>query len=82
LIYAVATIITETLNQPSKHAKNRSENIWKIRIQRQISNWRKEISVFAETGTGSDNRNLNSNERKIFQKYTDKCQKSNTADRH
>ena len=82
LIYAVATIITETMNQTSKRCKNRrNENFLKIRMQRQISNWRKEISIFAETGTGSDNGNLNNNERKIFQKYTDKSQESNTADK-
>lgn len=50
-------------------------------MQRQISNWRKEIPIYAETVTGSDNRNLNSNEMKIFQTYTDKCQKSNSAER-
>jgi hypothetical protein len=56
LIYAAATIIIETMNQPSKRGRNRSnENVWKIRMQRQISNWRKYISILAETGTGSDN---------------------------
>lgn len=64
-----------------KMQKRRNENFWKIRMQRQISNWRKEISIFAETRMGSDNGNLNSNERKIFRRYTDKCQESNTAHR-
>jgi hypothetical protein len=41
----------------------------KIRTQRQISKWRKEISILAETGTGSDNSKLNRKKRKIFQKY-------------
>jgi hypothetical protein len=73
LIYAVTTIITEAMNKPSKRCKNRRNgNFQKIRMQKQISNWRKERSLFAETGTGSDNGNLNSNERKIFKKYTDK----------
>jgi hypothetical protein len=64
LIYAAVTIITETVNEPSKGGKN--IKTWKIRMQRQISNWRKEISILAETGTGSDNSN---GKRKIFQKY-------------
>ena len=37
-------------------------------MQKQISNWRKELSK-AETGTGSDNGKLNRKKRKIFQKY-------------
>jgi len=36
-------------------------------MQKQISNWRKELSILAETGTGSDNGNLNTKKRKIFQ---------------
>ena len=35
-------------------------------MQKQISSWRKELSIKAEAGTGSDNGKLN---RKIFQKY-------------
>jgi hypothetical protein len=63
LIYAAATIITEMVNQPSKRGKNRrNENFWKIRMQRQISNWRKEISILAEMGIGSDNSILNRKE--------------------
>jgi len=46
-----------------------NENFWKIRMQRQISNWRKELSITAETGTGSDNGELNRKKRKIFKKY-------------
>jgi len=37
-------------------------------MQRQIINWRKELSIRAETGTGSDNRKFNRKKRKIFQK--------------
>ena len=37
-------------------------------MQRQITNWRKELSVRDETGTGSDNGQLNRKKRKIFQK--------------
>ena len=67
LIYAAATIMTRKMNQPSKRSKNRrNENFWKIRTQRQISNWRKELSVMAETGTGSDNGKLHRKKRKIF----------------
>ena len=58
LIYAAATVITQTLN----------EKFWKIRMQKQISSWRKELSIIAETGTGSDNGKLNRKKRKIFQK--------------
>ena len=36
-------------------------------MQRYISNWRKELSIMAETGTGSDNGKLNRKKRKIFQ---------------
>jgi len=43
--------------------------LWKIRTQKQISSWRKELSIIAETGTGSDNGKLNRKNRKIFQKY-------------
>ena len=38
-------------------------------MQKQISSWRKELSIIAETGTGSDNGKLNRKRRKIFQKY-------------
>jgi len=38
-------------------------------MQKQISSWRKELSIIAETGTGSDNGKLNRKKRKIFQKY-------------
>ena len=45
LIYAAATIITQTLNEPSKRNKyRRNVKFWKIRIQKQISSWRKELS--------------------------------------
>ena len=42
LIYAAATIMTQTLNEPSKRSKNRRDvKFWKIRVQKQISSWRK-----------------------------------------
>jgi len=70
LVYAAATIMTQTLNEPSKRIKNRRNvKFWKIRMQKQISSWRKELSIKAETGTGSDNGKLNRKKRKIFQKY-------------
>jgi len=38
-IYAAVTIMSQTMNQPSKRSKNRrNENFWKIRMQRQIRN--------------------------------------------
>ena len=53
LIYAAPTIMTQTLNEPSKKSKNRRDvKFWKIRVQKQISSWRKELSIIAETGTG------------------------------
>jgi len=70
LIYTAATIITQTLNEPDKRIKNRrSVKFWKIRMHKQISSWRKELSIIAETRTGSDNGKLNRKKRKIFQKY-------------
>jgi hypothetical protein len=43
LMYAAATIVTQTMNQPSKRSKHRrNKHFWKIRMQRHISNWRKE----------------------------------------
>jgi len=69
-IYAAATIMTRTLNEPNKRSKNRRDvTFWKIRMQKQISSWRKELSIIAETGAGSDNVKLNRKKRKIFQKY-------------
>jgi len=70
LIYAVATIMTQTLNVTSKRSKNRRDvNFWKIRKQKQIGSWRKELSIIAETGTVSNNGKLNRKRRKIFQKH-------------
>jgi len=69
LIYAAATIITQILNKPIKRSKNRrGVMFWKIRMQKQISSWRKDLSIIAENGTGSDNVKLNRKKRKIFQK--------------
>ena len=71
LIYAAATIITQTLNEPVKRITNRRNvKFWKIRMQKQMSSWRKELSIIAGTGTGSDNGKLNRKKRNIFQKYT------------
>ena len=70
LIYAAATIMTLTLNKFSKRNTNSGKvKFWKIRMQKQISSWRKELSIIAETGTGSDNGKLNRKKKKIFQKY-------------
>ena len=43
LVYTAAAIITQTLNEPSKKNKTRRDvKFWKIRMQKQVSNWRKE----------------------------------------
>jgi hypothetical protein len=47
----------------------RNKDTWKIRIQRQISNWRRELSILTESVLGSDNIKLNLKKRTIFQKY-------------
>ena len=39
-------------------------------MQKQISSWRKELSIIAKTGTGSDNVELNEKNWKIFKKYS------------
>jgi hypothetical protein len=55
---------------PVKRNKNRRNvKFWKIRMQKQTSNWRKELSILAETGTGSDNGNLSRKKSKIKKKY-------------
>ena len=60
LIYAAAKIMTQTLNEPNKRSKNRiGIKFWKIRMQKQISSCRKELSIIAENGTGSENVKLN-----------------------
>jgi len=70
LIYAVATIMTQILNEPNKRSKNRrGVKFLKIRMQKQISSWRKELSIIAETGPGSDNVKLNRKKRKILKIY-------------
>jgi len=69
-LHAAATVVTQTLNDPSERNKSRSNvKFWKIGIQKQISSWRKELSVIAENGAGADNGKLNRKKRKIFQKY-------------
>jgi hypothetical protein len=71
LIYAAATVITKPrITKPCKKVKSRrNKDAWKIRIQRQISNWRRELSILTESGLSSDNIKLNIKKRKIFQKY-------------
>jgi len=70
LIYAAATVMTQILNELSKKSKNRRNiKFLKIRVQKQISSWRKELSIIAETGTGSDNEKFNRKKRRIFKKY-------------
>jgi len=60
LTYAATTSMTQTLNEPSERSKNgRGIKFRKIRMPKQISSWRKELSLIAETGKGSDNGKLN-----------------------
>jgi hypothetical protein len=67
LIYSAAILITEEANQPSKRGKNRrNEKFWKIRMERQISSWRKQISIIPETGTGYGNSTLNRKRGRFF----------------
>jgi hypothetical protein len=67
LIHAAATIMTQTLNEPSKRSKNRTNvKFWKIRMQKQISSWREELSITAEAGTGYDNGKLNRKKRRFL----------------
>jgi len=37
-------------------------------MQKQISNWRKDLSILAETGTGCDNGKLNRKKEEDFSK--------------
>jgi hypothetical protein len=67
LIHAATKIIKLIMNEPSKRRKYRKNiKFWKIRIQKQIRSWVKELSVIAETGKGSDNGKFNRKKRKIF----------------
>ena len=66
LIYAAATIMTQTLKEPSKRSKN--VRFWKIKMQKQISCWRKELSIIAETGKDSDNGKLSRKKEEEFLK--------------
>jgi hypothetical protein len=54
------------LNLAKKVKTRRNKDTWKIRIQRQISNWRRELSIFTESGSGSDNIKLNIKRGKFF----------------
>jgi hypothetical protein len=38
-----------------KNKTRRNVKFWKIRRQKQISNWRNELSILGESGTVSDN---------------------------
>jgi hypothetical protein len=71
LIYAAATVVTERITKSGKTVKKKKKNkdSWKMRIQRQISNWRRKLSIFTESGSVPDSIKLNIKKRKIFQKY-------------
>ena len=61
--------MTITLEEPSTRSENRRNiKFWKIRLQKQRSSWRKELSIIAKTGTGSDNGKLNRKKRGRFLK--------------
>jgi hypothetical protein len=50
LIYAAATVITKRITKPGKKVRDRRNKVsWKIRVQRQISNWRTELSILDES---------------------------------
>jgi len=56
LIHRAEKIIIQTLNEPSKRIKNgRNVKFWKIKMLKQISSWRKQLSIIDENGIGSDN---------------------------
>jgi len=51
-------------------------------MQRQISHWRKELSIITETGTGSDNGKLHrKKEEYLLKMKSDKCRRICTFDR-
>ena len=55
---------------PAKKNKNRRNiKFWKMTMQKQISSWRKQLSIIAETGTGSDNGKLKRKKRKVLKIY-------------
>jgi hypothetical protein len=83
LIYAAATVIMEKVTKPGKTVKSRrNENSWKVRIQSQISNWRKELSILAESGPGPDNFKLNIKKEENFSEIqSNRSQRSSTTDR-
>jgi hypothetical protein len=83
LIYAAETVITEKVIKPGKTVKSRqNKNSWKIRIQKQISNWRKELSILVESGPGPDNFKLNIKKEKFFSEIQiNRPQRSSTTDR-
>jgi hypothetical protein len=44
------------MNEPGKRSKSRRNvKFWEIRMQKQISSWRKELPIIDEIGTVSDN---------------------------
>ena len=66
LIHAAGTIMTLTLNEPSKRNKNRRDVMFgKIRMQKQINSGRKEFSIITIV-TGSANGKLNRKKGRFF----------------
>jgi hypothetical protein len=67
LICAAAIVITETITKSGKTVQNiRNKDSSKLRIQRQVSNWRKELSILPKSGTHSNNIKLNIKKRFFF----------------
>jgi hypothetical protein len=82
LIYAAATVSMEKVTKLGKTVKiGRNKNSWKIRVQRQISNWRKELSILVESGSGPDNSKLNAKRGTFFRNKSNRPQRSNITDR-
>jgi hypothetical protein len=70
LIYAAATIMTLTLEDPSKRIKNRrNKKFWKIRMQKQISGWRKELSIIGELEQALIMESLTGKRGRFLKKY-------------
>ena len=83
LLYAAATNMTQTLNEPSKRNKSRRDvKFWKIRMQKQISSWRKELSIIAETGQALIMESLTEKEEDFSKIQSDKHKGSCTVDRN
>jgi surfactin synthase thioesterase subunit len=62
-------MLRQQLLQKELPHQARHKNSCKIRIQKEISNLRKELSILTDSDSGSDKVKLNIRKRKICQKY-------------